>query len=180
MRRAARFLELRSRGLATGLGSWPDARASAEVAVLAAAFLPLALALGVAGGLLGPPPAAHVAAWRTMALPFLAPGLLEEGVFRGLLLPHPRRSGLGVRRRARWWVGSLALYVAAHPLAAALARPAARGVFDSPAFLLEAALLGVAATALYERSGSLWPGVLLHGAVVAAWLNLGGAALLSR
>jgi len=53
-------------------------------------------------------------------------------------------------------------------------------VFDAPAFLLEAALLGIAATALYQRTGSLWPGVLLHGALVAAWLNLGGMALLSR
>ncbi|MEJ2667670.1 MAG: CPBP family glutamic-type intramembrane protease [Deinococcales bacterium] len=167
-------------GLAVGLGTWPDARAWVDVAVLAAAFVPPAAVLALAGGLINVPPGTHAAAWRTLALPFLAPGLLEECVFRGLLLPHPRRSGLSVRRRARWWAGSLAVYVAAHPLVAALARPAARGVFDSFAFLLEAALLGVAATALYERSGSLWPGVLLHGAVVAAWLNLGGAALLAR
>ena len=134
--------------------------------------------VAMAGGLISLHPGGGAATLRTVLLPFLTPALLEEGLFRGLLLPHPATPGVTRVRRAAWWAGSLLAYLAAHPLAAALVRPAARGVFDAPDFLVAAALLGVTATALYQRTGSLWPGVLLHGAVVATWLNLGGAALL--
>lgn len=116
---------------------------------------------------------------RTVLEPFLAPAFIEECVFRGPLLPHARASDIPAQRRARWWAASLVLYVVSHALAAVLVRPAARGVFDAPAFLLGAALRDASATLPYERTGSLWPGVLLHGALVAAWLDLGGASLLA-
>ncbi len=134
--------------------------------------------VAMAGGLISLDARDGAATLRTLLLPFLTPALLEEGLFRGLLLPHPATPGVTRIRRAGWWTGSLLAYVAAHPLAAGLWRPSARGVFDAPDFLVAAALLGLSATALYQRTGSLWPGVLLHGAVVATWLNLGGAALL--
>lgn len=181
MRRTDRLIEMvggRLAGLAQGLATVPDARGWLESLALALALTALAAPLARAGGLIDLPSRAAGDAWRYLLVPFLAPGLLEECVFRGLLLPHPRGSGLELRLRARWWLGALVIYVASHPLTATLVRPAARDVFDAPVFLLEAALLGVTATALYERTGSLWPAVLLHGAVVAIWLHLGGAALL--
>lgn len=168
----------RLRGLAAGLTSLPDGRAWAESGAWALGLLAVAAPLAWAGDLL-PAGAAPAPSVRTLLEPFVVPALLEESLFRGLLLPHPTVSGLPARRRAGWWVASLALYVAAHPLTAALLRPSARGVFDAPAFLLEATLLGVTTTVLYERTGSLWPGVLLHGALVASWLSLGGLSLVS-
>lgn len=172
-------LRRRLAGLACGLRTLPNARGWAESVAAAFALAAVATPLGLAGGLLAPHPGGGPGPWRGIVLPFVVPALVEECVYRGLLLPHPRLSRLRSRQRAPWWVGSLILYVGAHPLDAALFRPAAEGVLGAPAFLLEAALLGTAATVVYERTGSLWPGVLLHGAVVAAWLHLGGAALLS-
>jgi predicted Abi (CAAX) family protease len=53
-------------------------------------------------------------------------------------------------------------------------------VFHDPRFLLQTALLGVATTALYQGSGSLWPAVLLHALAVLVWLErLGGRQLLA-
>jgi predicted Abi (CAAX) family protease len=168
----------RLRELRLALTTLPDARGWTESAVWALLFTAAATPLAMAGGLLSPP--FGPVSVRTAVLPFLTPALLEEGLFRGLLQPHPATAGPTLRRRAAWWAASLLIYVAAHPLAADLARPAARVVFGAPAFLAAAALLGTTVTVLYQRTGSLWPGVLLHGAVVAAWLNLGGAALLGR
>ncbi len=180
VQRLRRAFLRRARGLEAGLTRWPDRRGWLESLALAATLAAVATPLAFSAGLLGPVQASGAVPGplRSLAAPFLAPGLLEEALFRGLLLPHPRASGLAWRARLPWWLGSLALYLALHPLVALLLRPAARGVFDAPAFLVEAGLLGVVATALYERTGSLWPGVLLHGAVVAAWLRLGGAQLL--
>jgi predicted Abi (CAAX) family protease len=169
----------RVRDLAVGLGTLPGRREWLESAVWALLLVVLSAPLAWAGGLIELPPAASAGIARTVLLPFLVPALLEECFFRGLLLPHPARSGLPLEQRARWWAVSLIAYVAVHPIAAAFVRPAAQGVFDTPAFLVEALLLGITATALYERTGSLWPAVLLHGAVVAVWLNLGGLALLA-
>lgn len=150
-------------------GTLPDADGWRASGIAAAGYVCVALPVALAGDLLGAPAGAPGA--RELLVPFVAPALLEEALFRGVLLP-PR----GARApRWPWWVGSLAAYVAAHPLVAAVARPNARPVFDAPAFLAEALLLGAAATYLRERSGSLVPPVLLHGAVVAAWLVFGGA-----
>lgn len=177
-RRVVAALRRRFRGLRVALGHVPDRQSWAQSAGLALGMTAIAVPLALAGGLVSAPMEASAGAFRTLVIPFLAPALVEECVFRGLLLPYPRTPGSTLAERAPWWAGSLLLYVALHPLAAALVRPAARGVFDSPAFLLEAALLGITATVLYERTASLWPAVLLHGTVVAVWLNLGGARLL--
>lgn len=160
------------------LTTLPDGRGWGESAVWALLFLAVVAPMAMPGALIVLHTGAGAPTLRTVLLPFLTPAALEEGLFRGLLVPHPATPGLTRARRAGWWVGSLLAYVAAHPLAAVLLRPGARGVFDAPTFLVAAGLLGVTATVLYQRTGSLWPGVLLHGAVVAAWLNLGGAALL--
>ena len=77
-------------------------------------------------------------------------------------------------------VGALLLYVAAHPLNAILFRPGLRTLFESPAYLSLAALLGATCTAAYWISRSIWPPVLIHWLTVLAWLYLfGGWALLS-
>lgn len=168
----------RLRELRAGLSRLPATRGWLESGVWAAGLLAVAAPLAWAAGLIAVGGTWTVVSARILLVPFMAPALLEECLFRGLLLPHPTRGGVPMRRRARWWVGSLAAYVAAHPLLAATVRPAARTVFDAPPFLLETGLLGITATVLYERTGSLWPAVLLHGVVAGAWLSLGGAARL--
>jgi uncharacterized protein len=178
MRSPATSLAARLRELRRALTTLPDRRGWLESALWGLLFALVVAPVAMAGGLITLHPAGGAASLRTVLLPFLMPALLEEGLFRGLLLPHPATAGVTRVRRAGWWTGSLLAYVAAHPLAAGLWRPGARGVFDAPGFLIAAALLGVTATALYQRTGSLWPGVLLHGVVVTTWLNLGGAALL--
>ncbi len=175
--RAADGPRTRLRGLRLGLLRWPDGL-SWRRSLPAAGVLLLGLPVALTSGLLAPGAAAQWG-WRLQVLPFVVPALAEEVLFRGLLLPHPRLLRPW-RRRAPWWAASLLLYVGAHPLLAATVRHGALGVFDTAAFLLEATLLGAAATLAWERSGSLWPGVVLHGAVVALWLSLGGAAQLGR
>jgi len=170
----------RVRDLARGLTTWPARSGWVESAAWAGALVALAAPLAWAGGLIEVAAGQPMASARTLLLPFVSPALIEESLFRGLLVPHPKRTGVPRVQRARWWAASLAAYLVAHPLLAATLRGNARGIFDTPVFLLEAGLLGVTATALYERTGSLWPAVLLHGAVVAAWLSFGGAALLAR
>ena len=74
---------------------------------------------------------------------------------------------------------SLVAFVAAHPLSAWLFRPAAWALFTSREFLVIAAFLGVASTAVYLISKSLWPPVLFHWTAVLIWITLlGGQALL--
>lgn len=174
-----RGLGCRLRDLARALATLPDARGWAEAGALSGVLVLLAAPLAWSSGLVSLGAAGPVTL-RTVVVPYLAPGLVEEALFRGLMLPSPSRTGLARSRRLLWWGASLLLYVVAHPLVAALVRPAARGVFDAPGFLLEVALLGATTTVLYQRTGSLWPGVLLHGTLVALWLNLGGAAMLAR
>ncbi len=75
---------------------------------------------------------------------------------------------------------SLFAFVAAHPLSAWLFRRAAWGLFTSPEFLVIAAFLGAASTAVYLISKSLWTPVLLHWTAVLIWITLlGGQALLA-
>ncbi|HEX7021522.1 MAG TPA: CPBP family glutamic-type intramembrane protease, partial [Trueperaceae bacterium] len=101
----------------------------------------------------------------------LWPSLTEETLFRVLLYPHPTETASCRPAQA---LSSLALYIALHPINARLLRPAARGVFDAPAFLLLAGMLGGLNLGLYQRTGSVWPPVLTHWLTVAAWLYFGG------
>ena len=148
------------------------ARSLAVLAVYAA----LALGLGFASGFLSLP-----WSWPPLgqALPRLAgllilPSIVEELLFRVLLIPHPVE-GFPWRPQLAWIALSLGLFVLYHPLAARLWYPRARRLFDDPRFLVQATLLGVACSLAYVGSGSLWPPVLIHWLAVVIWLEpLGG------
>ena len=172
--------ERRWRDLTSALTTMPDARAWVRCACVYAVFLGLAMPIGLMSGLVRPGwPHAGTAELATgVALVFIHPALVEELVFRGLLLPRDPRS---MRRGplAALTLVALAVYVASHPLNALLVRPSAAHVFGSPAYLTMAALLGAACTASYWFSRSLWPSILIHWLTVAAWLwLLGGSAVL--
>ena len=158
----------------------PGRRAWTASAAVYALFLVCAAPIGLLTGLLRPsmphlPPAQMI---RVAFLIFLQPALVEEIVFRALLIP--REAGAMPRRRLILVAGAaLAVYVASHPLNAWLFRPQVLAVFASPAYLVLATLLGAACTAAYLVSRSIWPSVVIHWLTVVTWLwFLGGQALL--
>jgi predicted Abi (CAAX) family protease len=105
---------------------------------------------------------------------FLLPAVVEELVFRVLLLPQPSQTSDRATWLA-WGTVSLVLFVLYHPLNALTLFPAARQLFMDPLFLLLAAGLGVVCSVAYWLSGSLWTPVAIHWIVVVVWLLfLGG------
>ena len=102
------------------------------------------------------------------------PSLPEETLYRVLLLPHPSEAA-GLERLILASALSLFLYVVAHPLLSLLAWPWSRHIFYRPAFLLIVALLGIACTLAYLRTGSVWAPTFIHWATIVGWkLFFGG------
>ena len=100
----------------------------------------------------------------------LLPALVEELIFRVVLLPHPLEGEHGGSLLA-WIAFSTGLFVLYHPLAARLWYRQARPVFDDPRFLVQCTLLGLACALVYVVTGSLWPPVLIHWVAVLVWLE---------
>ncbi len=105
--------------------------------------------------------------WRPFiaiaAAAILVPALAEEMVFRVLL-----------GGRTGWLRAALALtaFVLWHPVQVWLGLPMAQPVFLEPGFLAIVALLGLACTLAWHRSGSVWPAVMIHWLTVVAWKGL--------
>lgn len=162
------------------LTTMPDARAWLSCALVFVLFVVCAGAIGLLSGFLRPS-APHLTAFdvfSTAAFVFIQPALLEEIVFRGLLLPR-RAHSLPRRRLLAIVVVALSVYVVSHPINALLFRPGVLQVFASPVYLLLATLLGIACTAAYLISKSIWPPVAIHWVSVLTWLwFLGGQELL--
>ncbi len=93
---------------------------------------------------------------------FVAPSLLEEIAFRSWL----------ARGAAIAAIASFLAFILWHPLQVWLNLPFARPEFTRPGFLMVVACLGFACTLTRIRSGSLWPGVVIHWGVAVAWLAL--------
>ena len=107
---------------------------------------------------------------------FFVPSLLEESIFRVLLLPSPTSTST-VYQLWGWGTLSLVLFIAAHPINAAIYLRAARPTFFDPLFLAFAGLLGLLCSWVYWQTGSLWVPTVLHWAIVVIWLLLlGGLA----
>jgi predicted Abi (CAAX) family protease len=141
-----------------------------------ALYAAVALALGLGSGFLEPhhpwPRPRRLVSAAAALLPM--PALGEELLFRGALLPHPGE-GTPWPQLLAWSALGIGLFVLYHPLAGRLWYRRAERLFHDPRFLLQTALLGLATTALYQASGSLWPAVLLHAVAVLVWLErLGG------
>ncbi len=167
--------------LVRALTTLPDRSGWGWSAAIGCAFTLVAAAIGVPTGFLrlGPADLPAGTLLRTSAVLLLHPSFVEELLFRALPIPHPEE-GASTRATALGTALGLVLFVAAHPLNGLIFRPAVFAVFTSPVFLVLAALLGLACSAAYIRSGSIWPAVLLHWLAVNAWIFLlGGGALLS-
>ncbi len=176
------LVERRSKDLRAALTTIPDWRTWRTCALVYGLFLLCAVPIGLLSGLLRPsepqlPPAEMIG---TGLLLLVHPALAEEIVFRGLLLPRHADS----MSRGRLFVvagAALAVYVASHPLNALLFRPGVLSLFASPMYLVLVAMLGLACTAAYWVSQSIWPPVAIHWVTVMAWIGLfGGQALLGQ
>jgi predicted Abi (CAAX) family protease len=156
--------------LAHAYGTVPTLRQWLEVALLFGMFTAAALPVGLASGLLALTPVRENAGALVVfaAVALAVPSLFEETLFRAALLPHPseRRSGPGLVLNV---LVAVALFVLGHPLVAWLLAPATRPLAYNPVFLGLCAFFGVISSAAYLRTGSIWPGVLMHWAVVVGW-----------
>ncbi|NER94286.1 MAG: CPBP family intramembrane metalloprotease [Symploca sp. SIO1B1] len=104
----------------------------------------------------------------------VAPAVMEELVFRVLLLPQPL-AGLPTKIWWLWAILGLLLFIIYHPLNALSFFPAGLPTFLEPIFLLLAGFLGLGCTFIYWYTGSVWLAVVIHWVVVVVWLLwLGG------
>jgi uncharacterized protein len=152
----------------------PSPRHWAETLALGVAAGAAGYALGRATGLFRPRPGAPRLADALAVL--VVPALGEELIFRGALTPSRDE----VRDDVRAVAGSTALFTLWHVLEAATFMRGARATFLRPDFLALAALEGVVCAWLRRRTGSIWPGVLLHAAEVFVWKTWLGGDDLSR
>lgn len=136
-------------------------------------YVAAALAIGFGSGLLRWEPVMTVWAPVVLLAMLVSPSILEEVVFRGLLIPRDiRRSG---RLRAALTISwSTLLYVLWHPLAALITGPEERRFFSDPAFLAIVTLLGITCGHNYVVSRSLWGSILIHWVTVVVWVFLFG------
>ncbi|PYQ81564.1 MAG: hypothetical protein DMG01_03670 [Acidobacteria bacterium] len=183
MRQITRSTGITWRTIADNVGAAivtiPNRQAWRRCALVYALFLVCSLPIGLLSGLLHPglAPLAPAAAILTTITLLAHPACTEELIFRVMMLP--RR----IDRLPRGSLCALAIaliaFVAAHPLNARLFWPASLGLFANPYYLALAALLGLACSAAYLISGSIWPSILIHWISVVLWmLLLGGQALL--
>jgi predicted Abi (CAAX) family protease len=117
---------------------------------------------------------------RSLAHLFLLPALVEEILFRVLLIPHPIETASSTDFYL-WSIISLILFIIYHPLNALTLYPQGKPTFMDWRFLTLAGLLGIVCTLAYGMTGSIWLSVLIHWVVVWCWLKLfGGEECLSR
>ncbi len=161
--------------LTLALTTWPEVGDWLSCLELFVAYSVIALPVGLWRGLLR---LEWVSSWTTIlmttVITFIFPSVIEEILFRVLLVPHPAQEQ-SMRTVLAWGIVSLILFVLAHPLNAWLVMKSRRETFWNPWFLVLATLLGGVCTITYVQSGSLWLPVGLHWGVVLIWLLcLGG------
>ena len=109
-------------------------------------------------------------------LPFtmiVMPALLEESVFRGLMVPRDALMHGRVRTSVYLAVSTL-LFVIWHPVNALLYNHGAIELFLNPFFLIMVGLLGLACGVGYIVSKSLWVPIIIHWITVMVWVILLG------
>lgn len=64
----------------------------------------------------------------------------------------------------------IALFIVWHPLNAMTINPNAYPMFTNPLFLCLAALMAIACTITYLKTGSLWVPIAIHWLTVVVWV----------
>ncbi len=110
---------------------------------------------------------------RSLIHLFFLPAVLEEILFRLLLIPHPIETAVwgDIYRSV---VISLGLFVIYHPLNALTFFKAGNPTFMDWRFLTLAGLLGIVCSIAYLFTGSIWTAILIHWLVVVVWLKILG------
>nr|VFJ58292.1 MAG: CAAX protease self-immunity [Candidatus Kentron sp. FM]VFJ58606.1 MAG: CAAX protease self-immunity [Candidatus Kentron sp. FM]VFK11779.1 MAG: CAAX protease self-immunity [Candidatus Kentron sp. FM] len=109
---------------------------------------------------------------------FLFPSLLEEIVFRGLMIPIDTREK-GFKGILGYTLSSTALFVLWHPLNALTINQGAQAFFFDGRFLFIVSLLGLVCSYSYIYSKSIWVPAMIHWLTVVVWVFfLGGRNLL--
>lgn len=106
---------------------------------------------------------------RIAIVAWIAPGLLEELVWRVCLIPHFTEA-IEPLTFWFWVILSLILFAIYHPLNFFVKHD----TFKDPIFLLLATLLGIVCTISYLESGSIWTPTFVHWAIVVVWLSFCG------
>jgi predicted Abi (CAAX) family protease len=148
----------------------PNRRDWLELLVATVIVGGVAAPLGLASGLLHYQPRGWAEIAKAAAIVVFIPALGEELPFRALLIPDRSEAP-----KAVWPILiSTGLFTGWH-VVETLWQPQERALFTRPDFLAWAAWLGLWCAILRRRSGSVWPGVMLHWATVVAWIGwLGG------
>jgi predicted Abi (CAAX) family protease len=109
---------------------------------------------------------------------FFLPALIEEFLFRMLLIPHPIETAVFIDI-VKWSLISLGAFIVYHPLNALTLYPVGKPTFWDWRFLTLAGLLGAVCSIAYYNTGSIWPSVFIHWIVVVGWVKVfGGKRLL--
>jgi predicted Abi (CAAX) family protease len=160
--------------LVSSLATLPTAQGWLLCAGLAVATTAVMAAVGFSTGFYHLTPTQPGLALRLLTVLFV-PALGEEIPFRGVLTPdrdEPARPRLEIAI-------STALYTLWHVFEALTFLKSAAKVFLRPDFLLCCAVLGLGCAIMRRQTGSLWPAVILHWAVVVVWQTwLGGVSAL--
>jgi predicted Abi (CAAX) family protease len=154
----------------------PTRRQWAEAAAIFTGAGALGLAMGLRSRLVRPELMEESVVTYLLLPGLLAvtPGLTEELIFRGLLLPHPREP-VATPGRLLALAGSLIAFVLWHPFNGRVTPRTGRHIFSDRRFLFQTAVLGGACAAVYMRGGSIWPPAVMHWLTVTVWiLALGG------
>ena len=152
------------------LTTWPDPSGWRATWLVFCIFSLLAIGFGFGSGFFSLLPTAMPPAKfaMVMVILFFFPGIFEELIFRGLVLPH--RSEGHSAERLRWALAiSVVIFILWHVVNAWLTFPVARAVFWDLRFITIVAGLGWACGWIYLRTGSLWPSVLIHWSIVVIW-----------
>jgi len=116
---------------------------------------------------------------RSWVALLLMPALVEELIFRLLLIPHPIETASSLHIYGTSLI-SLILFISYHPLNAWTFYRLGNPTFMDWRFLTLTGLLGGVCTIAYLATGSIWVAVIIHWLVVGIWLKfLGGAQRLA-
>lgn len=127
-----------------------------------------ALGVGLSSGLLQ---LEFPSLFEVLVLPIMLivyPSLIEEVVFRGLLLPRRLMAASGLHQFLAVTI-STGLFVLMHPLNAWLIGLSDTSQFLEPSFLAIVTALGYTCGFIYLKSGSLRAPILVHWATVVSW-----------
>jgi predicted Abi (CAAX) family protease len=148
-------------------------------------WLELAVVILIVGGVAGPiglytgllhyaPRPTSVTAFSALIAIFI-PAIGEEIPFRALAIPGRNESKTAYVSI----IASTVVFTCWH-IFETLWAPSERATFLRPDFLAWAAWLGLWCAILRRRSGSAWPGVILHWLTVVIWIGwLGGPSVVT-